>query len=75
MSEALKVNSSLRSIDLRYNNIGDTLLQEIKNYIERNVANFKFQQILASVCLFEVLSRKIGRLDSFMNFPLCLEAS
>jgi hypothetical protein len=57
------VNSSLQSSHLGGSNIGETLLQEIKNYIERNVANFKFQQMLASVCLFEALSKRRGRLD------------
>jgi hypothetical protein len=42
IAEALKVNYSLQSIYLSTNDIGETLLQEINNYIERNVANFKF---------------------------------
>ncbi len=62
IAEDLRVNSSLQSIHLGGNNTGETLLQEIKNYIERNVANFKFQQKLASVCLFEALSKRRGRL-------------
>ena len=69
ISDALQVNSSLQSIHLGGNNIGVTLLQEIKNYIERNVANFKFQQKLASVCLFEALSKRRGRLD--WNVVIC----
>jgi hypothetical protein len=72
--EALKVNSSLQSINLGFNNIGETLLQEINNSIERNVVNFKLQQKLASVCLFEALSERRGRLDwnvvIFEFFPL-----
>ena len=69
IAEALKMNSSLQIINLNSNNIGETLLQEIKNYIERNVANFKFQQKLASVCLFEALSKRRGQLD--WNVVIC----
>jgi hypothetical protein len=75
ISEALKMNSFLQSIELEGNaEIGETLLQEIGNYIERNLANFKFQQKLASICLFEVLSKRRGRLDWYVVmcdfFPL-----
>jgi hypothetical protein len=45
-------------------------MQEINNYTERNVAkNLKFQQKLASVCLFEALSKRRGRLD--WNVLIC----
>jgi hypothetical protein len=63
IADALKVNYSLQSINLYVNNIGEPHLQEINNYIERNVANFKLQQKLASVCLFEALSKRRGPLD------------
>jgi hypothetical protein len=74
IADALKVNSSLQSINLGYSNIEETLFQEINNSIERNVVNLKLQQKLASVCLFEALSEKRGRLDwnvvIFEFFPL-----
>jgi hypothetical protein len=37
--------------------------QEIEKHIRRNVGNFKNQQKLASVGLFEAMSKKKGRLD------------